>query len=125
MFDDPEGPIEHFSWATFVINGEEHSPSNGVGKDIRLIGEDVTAWSERNGHRLKRAMITGVYDQGVDVLVLGLGVHGRLKCPQKIKKAIEQHGLELITASTPDACETYNRLYHEGQRVALLAHGTC
>jgi hypothetical protein len=125
MFDDPEGPIEHFSWATFVINGEEHSPSSGVGKDIRLIGGDVTTWRERSGHRLKKSMITGIYDRDVDVLVLGLGVHGRLKCPKKVKKAVEQHRLTLIAEPTPDACRTYNELYRAGKKIALLAHGTC
>lgn len=125
MFDDPEGPIEHFSWGSFVINGQEHSPSAGVGKDIRLIGEKVSVWSERQGHRLKKSMITGIYDSDVDVLVLGLGVHGRLKCPGKVKKAIRQHDLTLIAKPTPDACRTYNELYREGKNVALLAHGTC
>ncbi len=126
MFDDPRGPIEHFSWGTFVINGEEHARAAGVGKDIRLIGEDVSAWHEREGHKLKKSMITGVYDQGIEVLVIGLGVQGAIKCPDKVKKAIHQHHItELILQPTPEACATYNELFHQGKRVALLAHGTC
>ncbi len=125
MFDDPEGPIEHFSWGAFVINGQEHSPTAGVGKDIRLIGDDVSIWSERQGHRLKTSMITGIYNHDVDVLVLGLGVHGRLKCPGTVRREIKQHGLTLIAEPTPDACCTYNELHREGKKVALLAHGTC
>jgi hypothetical protein len=42
MFDDPKGPIEHFSWGKFIICGKEHSKLDekiGVGKDIRLIGK--------------------------------------------------------------------------------------
>lgn len=126
MFDDQRGPIEHFSWGTFVVDGEEHSTNHGVGKDIRLVGEDVTAWQERKGHKLKRSMITGVYDPDLDVLVIGLGVHSAIECPDKVKKAIREHGIsELILQPTPQACATYNELFHRGRKVALLAHGTC
>ncbi len=126
ILDDPRGPIEHFSWGTFVIDGEEHSTTSGVGKDIRLIGEDVSAWDEREGHKLKKSMITGVYDCDVDVLIIGMGVHGAITCPDKVKKAIRAHGIaELILQPTPQACATYNELFHQGKKVALLAHGTC
>ena len=69
MLDDPRGPIQHFSWGAFVIGGEEHSTTTGAGKDIRVVGDDVSPWRERKGHKLKRSMITGVYDRDVDVLV--------------------------------------------------------
>ena len=51
MFDDLKGPIEHFSWGKYIICGIEHSASEkgrvGVGKDIRLINQEVTEWRER------------------------------------------------------------------------------
>jgi hypothetical protein len=126
VFDDPRGPIEHFSWGTFVIGGEEHSTGAGVGKDIRLVAEDVSPWRERKGHKLKKSMITNVYDRDVDVLIIGIGVHGAIKCPDKVTKAIREHGIsELILQPTPQACATYNELFHQGRKVALLAHGTC
>jgi hypothetical protein len=126
VFDDPRGPIEHFSWSAFVIGGEEHSTEAGVGKDVRLVGQDASPWRERKGHRLKKSMITGVYDQDIDVLVIGIGVHGAITCPDKVKRAIHEHGIsELILQPTPQACATYNELFHKGRKVALLAHGTC
>ena len=126
MFDDPRGPIEHFSWGTFVIGGEEHSETTGVGKDIRLVGEEVSAWRERKGHGLKRSMITGVYGREVDVLVIGIGVYGAIKCPDKVREAVREQGIsELVVEPTPEACARYNALFREGRRVALLAHGTC
>jgi hypothetical protein len=126
VFDDPRGPIQHFSWGAFVIGDEEHSTEAGVGKDIRLVGEDVSPWRERKGHKLKKSMITGVYDRDVEVLVIGIGVHGAVKCPDKVKKAIREHGIsELILQPTPQACATYNELFRQDKKVALLAHGTC
>lgn len=126
MFDDPKGPIEHFSWGTFVIGGEEHSTGAGVGKDIRLVGSDVSTWRERKGHRLEKSMITGVLDHDIDTLIVGLGVHGAVECPETLREAIRDHGIsELILQPTPQACATYNELFHRRRRVALLAHGTC
>jgi len=130
MFDDPVGPIEHFSWGRFIIGGQEHSQAEGdrvgKGKDIRLIGREVSRWKERKGHKLTPEMITGVYDQGIEALVIGIGAEGMIELPGKVKRAIEEHGIStLILERTPEACRAYNRLYHEGRRVALLAHGTC
>jgi hypothetical protein len=126
MFEDPKGPVERFSWGTFVIDGQEHSTTAGVGKDIRLIGKDVSAWDERKGHKLKKSMITGVYGRDVDVLVIGIGVHSAITCPEKVREAIREQGIsKLILEPTPQACATYNELFHQGRKVALLAHGTC
>jgi len=45
MFDDPNGPINHFSWAKFIINDIKHSKiddeSFGYGKDIKIIDGKV------------------------------------------------------------------------------------
>ncbi len=130
MFDDPNGPIEHFSWGKYVIGGKKHAVGKnkpvGAGKDIRLIGEEVTEWQERKGHLLTPAMITGVYQQGVEVLIIGTGAEGALQCPEEVKRAVLSNGIgEVITAITPEACRLYNMLYHQGKRAALLAHGTC
>ena len=130
MFTDPKGPIEHFSWGKFVICGTEHAASEngmtGVGKDIRLIDQEVTEWHERKGHLLTDAMITGIYNRGIEVLIIGIGVDGAVECPKKVKQKIEAKGIgQVILARTPQACEIYNSLFHQGKRVALLAHGTC
>jgi hypothetical protein len=130
MFDDSKGPIEHFSWGTYIIHGQKHTKTNegkvGVGKDIRLIGREVSAWRERKGHRLTPAMITGVFDNDIEVLIIGVGVYGALECPDDVQQAIREKGInQLILERTPAACQTYNTLFHEGKCVALLAHGTC
>ncbi|MFI5342179.1 MAG: MTH938/NDUFAF3 family protein, partial [Candidatus Methylomirabilales bacterium] len=98
----------------------------GVGKDIRVIGGEVTAWKERKGHALTPAMITGVYDAGLEVLVIGLGVQGALACPEDVTRSIRDQGIACVELRrTPEACRLYNTLLRAGKRVALLAHGTC
>lgn len=130
MFEDEEGPIEHFSWGTFIVQGTQHSKTiggkKGVGKDIRLIGSEVSKWKERKGHELNFEMITGIFDQGIEILIIGTGMHGMVTCPDKVVKKIKNKGIqEVICIETPDACKLYNQFYHQGKKVALLAHGTC
>jgi hypothetical protein len=125
-----KGPIERFSWGRFIIEGREHSENGqrivGAGKDIRLIGRNVSEWQERQGHRLKQSMVTGIYDHDVETLVIGIGVESRVKVPKKVLKAIHRHGISrVLLRPTPKACKTFNRLFRKGKRVALLAHGTC
>lgn len=127
MFTDPQGPIEHFEWGRFTIQGEIHSAEGeGVGKDICMLGKKVYPWSARKGHRLKPSMVKIVLGKGVSVLVIGNGVNGAIKVPEKTQKKLRDAGItNLIIEKTPQACQTYNALIHQGENAALLAHGTC
>jgi len=127
MFRDESGPIESFEWGRFVINGEVHSEDGeGVGKDICIIDGEVTPWDARHGHRLNPNMVDCVFGAGIDILVIGIGVYGRIKVRDKTLKKVKAEGVnEVVIEKTPEACQIYNRLFREGKRVALLAHGTC
>ncbi|NLF51202.1 MAG: hypothetical protein GX577_08700 [Leptolinea sp.] len=126
-FRDPDGPIEEFSRGRFVILNEIHSElGEGFGKDIRLVGMVVSEWEERKGHILEKRMITGVFDQDIGVLIIGIGVDGMIEVPEETRQYIHDHGIgRLILKKTPKACRKYNELHREGLNVALLAHGTC
>jgi hypothetical protein len=127
MFQDREGPIESFEWGRYVINGVSHSQDGeGVGKDICVINGEVHPWEARKGHRLKVKMVQCVFGKDVSVLVIGVGVQGAIHVPQKTCNAIREAGISTVfIEKTPAACAIYNRLFHNGERVALLAHGTC
>jgi len=130
VFDDPKGPVEHFSWGKFVLLGEEHSGSGdsrkGKGKDIKVIGKKVKKWKERKGHTLDSSMVDTVIGKGVKVVVIGNGVDGALSVPGNVVNHLLENGIEkVIVKKTPEACKEYNKLYHDGEKVALFAHGTC
>jgi hypothetical protein len=126
-FYDPEGPIEEFTWGRFVVLRKAHSDQGeGVGKDIRLVGPAISEWKERKGHSLNSQMITGVLDQSIEILIIGIGVNGMIKVPEETQQYIHNQGISrLILLPTTLACKKYNELYREGRNVALLAHGTC
>lgn len=126
MFDDPEGPITHFEWASFTINGQVHNTEQGVGKDIMLSPAGLTPWKEREGHLLKPKMLKRAVDLHPDVLIVGNGVQGALDVSKKARKYVKEAGIpDLLILKTPDACREYNRQSRQGKRVILLAHGTC
>ena len=127
MFDDAKGPITHFEWGKYIIQGQVHSDDGaGVGKDIFLSPDGILPWKARKGHTLKPKMVACAVPLKLDVLVIGCGVNGAIKVQKKTRKTIEEAGIpELILARTPKACEKYNQLFRQGKKVALLAHGTC
>ncbi|MGV7977186.1 MAG: MTH938/NDUFAF3 family protein [Anaerolineaceae bacterium] len=125
MFTDSKGPITHFEWARFTINGAVHGPDKGVGKDIFLCKEGVSAWHERKGHKLKPGMLTRALKIRPEVLLIGTGVEGALEIGKKARNAASSAGVQMVAMRTPQACQEYNRLFHLGKKVVLLAHGTC
>ena len=125
MFKDPQGPITQFDWGKFTINGEVHSPGQGVGKDIFLSAEGVSAWHEREKHKLKPEMLMRALKRSPEILLIGTGVEGALEIGKKALEAAKIAGVPLVAMRTPDACQEYNRLFQLGKKVILLAHGTC
>lgn len=130
MFNDPNGPIEEYSWGRFIIEGQEHSQegdsSKGKGKDIRLVGGNVKRWKARKGHVLNRSMVEKAIDKNIKILVIGNGAYGALTVPEDVVNYLLENGIEkVIVEKTPEACKIYNELFHAGKQVALFAHGTC
>ncbi len=125
-----KGPIQYYSFGKFIINREEHSEDkygmHGKGKDILVIDGIVSSWSQRVGHKLKSRMVEHVYGKDIKILIIGAGAEKALKCPKKVIKKINRHGIkQVIVKRTPKACKIYNKLYRTSKKVALLAHGTC
>jgi hypothetical protein len=126
LFEDAEGPIQHFSWAKFIINGKEHSRDKGAGKDILVYQGEARPWDDMGGHTLTRGSLNVLKGLDIDILIIGNGVHGVVSISDDVKKGIMEIGIKrLIIKETPDACKVYNQNYKKGSKVCLLAHGTC
>ena len=130
MFDDKNGPIEHFSWGRFIVSGKEHSGQGdlriGKGKDLIIVENKVKRWKSRKGHLLDKSMVEEVLNYKVDIVVIGNGVEGALEVPNKVIDYLLKTGIsKVIVEKIPKACKLYNSLLHDGKKVALLVHGTC
>ncbi len=103
-------------------------------KDIAVISGVLTKWTERKEfeeitgkwHVLCPEMVERAIAEKPDVLIIGNGHVGALKCPDDVLNIIRESVAEVYVLHTPEACTKYSELVSIGkQRVALVAHGTC
>ena len=125
-----QGPIEEVSWGRFVINGQEHFKQEdgsivGAGKDIFLLGTRLQPWHERKGHLLTIQMVRRAAEAPVQTVIIGNGFYGALEVPEEVMQFLEKSGKRVYIEKTPQACALFNKLHSQGEKVALLAHGTC
>ncbi len=129
-FQDSKGPIEELTWGRFVICGVEHAKGINAGKNIRLIGETVSHWAEyKTGkdHFVDVSKIIGIHGKEINTLIIGIGIDGLVQIDPSVEEYVKQKlGIEkLIVARTAEACKIYNELFHQQEKIALLAHSTC
>ncbi len=125
-----QGPIEEVSWGRFVINGKENRKKEdgsivGAGKDIFLMGDHVQPWYERQGHLLTIRMVRRAAEAPVQTVIIGNGFYGALEVPEDVIRFLQKSDKTVHIKKTPEACALFNELFLQGQKVALLAHGTC
>lgn len=122
--------IENVEWGKFIINGVEHSKNygkrKGKGKDLKIIGNCVESWREREGHLLTKDMVKDIAKKEIDVLVIGTGFDGTVVVPERVERYLKEQGIsEIVIKKTPEACTYYNNLYKQQRNAGMLVHGTC
>ncbi len=112
--------IDHFSFGTMVIEGETY------GSDLIIYpdGQVKAGWRRKSGHRLSCEDIGDLTQEGVDVIVAGTGVSGRMKPDEDVHRELLQRGIEFVALPNDEAVALYNRLSTE-RRVAACFHLTC
>lgn len=111
--------IESYSFGRITIDGHEYA------SDVLVYPDSVQdGWWRKEGHHLQLEDLDDVLRRSPDVLVIGRGTFGRMKVSPELRDALEQRGLRVIAARTPEAVRRYNELRNEGEVVAAL-HLTC
>jgi hypothetical protein len=112
--------IDRFSFGTMVIEGETYRSDLIIYPD----GQVKAGWRRKSGHRLSCGDINDLMQQGVDVIVSGTGVSGRMRPDEDIQRELRQRGIEFIALPNDEAVVLYNRLSTK-RRVAACFHLTC
>jgi hypothetical protein len=114
------GPdIEGYQFGQMVVGGKRHT------RDLILLPDRVvTNWWREEGHRLSVQDLREVLDAAPEVLVVGTGAYGRMKVPERTRRALQAAGIELQAARTEEAWRLYNDLRGQ-QRTAGAFHLTC
>lgn len=111
--------IEHYSFGRIRIDGDEYS------NDVIIHPDRVEAdWWREEGHSLVLDDLDTVMQEAPSALVIGRGAYSRMEIPEQTRKALEQAGVEVLSASTSEAVEIYNQMRDRGNVVAAL-HLTC
>ena len=111
--------IEDYRFGQMVVDGKPHT------RDLVLLPNRVMAnWRRKEGHRLAVADIQVVIDAAPEIAVIGTGAYGRMRVPQKTRRALRAAGIDLRVARTGNAWGVYNDL-RERHATAGAFHLTC
>jgi hypothetical protein len=101
----------------------------GEGKDFKVYpgGGRGWDWAETGTEHypgIQLADVQELLDHGAIVVVLGQGMQGRLRVSPETVRLLQERGVAVHVAGTPEAVEIYNRLA-ETEPVGGLFHSTC
>ncbi len=94
--------------------------------DIKIIGASVISdWWRAQGHELASSDIDDILSESPEIIVVGMGLPGRMKVAEELRERLAAAGTSLIVEPTPKAVATFNRLNKSGKKVAGVFHLTC
>ena len=67
------------------------------------------------------AEVEDLLEEGVEVLVIGIGYHEMVEIEPKVLSI----GIPVKVLATPKAIEEFNTLKNQGKKVAAIIHTTC
>lgn len=60
-----------------------------------------------------------------EIILIGTGQNGAMKVKKELVDYLEQHQIEVISATTSEIIQIYDRKVKEGRKVNALIHTTC
>ena len=111
--------IEQYRFGKITINGQIYQ------KDIIIFPDRIMPnWRREQGHILSWGDLAEVINAKPEVLVIGLGMFGRMTVPKKVIENLDVEGIEVIAQKTTLACKIFNQRQDQDRIVAAL-HLTC
>ncbi len=112
--------IEKFKFGSIKIDGRIY------GSDIVVLPPRVmSSWWRKEGHRLNTIDLAEVLAYRPSILIIGTGISGQMWVPEETKDDMESTGVILEIMTTDKACDRFNHLVVEGEKVAAAMHLTC
>jgi hypothetical protein len=94
--------------------------------DIKIVaGSVISSWWRREGHVLSVSDVEDILADPPRVLVVGMGLPGRMKVDRQLRERLASIGTSLIAGPTPEAVAAFNDLARSGGKVAGAFHLTC
>ena len=112
--------IDFYEFGHVVVDGIEYK------RDIIILPDRIDSdWWRLEGHEFTERDLKKVLPAKPEVLVVGMGMEGRMKVLENTKRRLKEEGVELVAQKTDEAVKTYNDLLKAGKRVAAALHLSC
>jgi hypothetical protein len=112
--------IEEFKFGSIKIDGQIY------GSDIVLLPPRVmSSWWRKEGHRLLTDDLAEILAYRPSTLIIGTGTSGQMWVPEETVGDMESAGITMEIMTTDKACDRFNELFAEGEKVAAVMHLTC
>jgi hypothetical protein len=111
--------IEQYRFGKIKINGQTYK------KDLIIFPDRIMPnWRRKQGHLLCWEDLAEGIQAKPEVLVIGLGMFGRMAVPKEIIDDLNALGIKVIAKKTTFACQIFNQRQDQDNIVAAL-HLTC
>jgi len=112
--------IDFYAFGRIIVDGTEYK------RDIIILLDRVESdWRRLEGHEFAERDLKRVLPAKPDVLVVGMGMEGRMKVLENTKRRLKEDGVELVAEKTDEAVKAYNDLVKAGKRVVAALHLSC
>jgi len=82
-------------------------------------------WRRKEGHNLAIEDLADIIATEPEVVIVGTGYFDRMKVPISTREYLQEKGIRVEIASTPDAVRQFNHLQRDCARVVAALHLTC
>ncbi len=111
--------IDSYSFGKIVIDKKEYT------KDVIIFPDRIKDnWWRKKGHELHIEDVNEIFQEALEILIVGTGKFGMVKVLPETVNRIESAKIDLIIENTENACKIYNEL-SKNKKVAAALHLTC
>jgi hypothetical protein len=111
--------VDRYEFGKIVIDGKSFGSDTLI-----LAGRVMGNWWRREGHSLATEDLQAVLKDRPALLIVGTGMYGMMKVPEKTVQFLRSQGIEIIALKTEKACRVFNEKQKLGG-VAAAFHLTC
>jgi hypothetical protein len=111
--------IESYDFGAMAVDGQKYTADL-----IIFPGKIKSDWWRREGHKLTLEDLEGVFQEDIEVLVVGTGFYGLMRVEEDVKQAAQARGLTLHIEKTKKATQIFNE-FSSRKKTAGAFHLTC
>ncbi len=116
--------IDSTRFGSITINGEkyDHDVLIRCCGDVKKRKKKLSKQVSGTSHLLSREEAEHIYEDGMEILVIGTGQYGALRLSKEAEDFFRENSVTVILQKTPEAIDTFNK---RGEKTAGLFHVTC